>query len=141
MIAGFVVGNVANKFGKKKTAFVSLIIGSLVLIYMTLFSNFLIVTGMAFLAACFIAISWPSINGAYADYISETIKYEKEIEGIEDFATNFGYTIGPMLAGFLADRVGNIPSFAFLGFAGIIVGLVLFKITPKEIKVIVRSNN
>ena len=140
LLAGFLVGSIANKFGKKKTAFASLIIGSLLLIYMTLFSNFLIITGMVFVAASFIALSWPSINGAYADYISETIKYEKEIEGIEDFATNFGYIVGPMLAGFLADRAGNIHSFAFLGFAGVIVGLLLLKFTPKEIKVVVHQN-
>lgn len=141
LLTGLLVGSIANAFGKKKTAFVALIIGSLVLIYMSLFSNFLVITGMVFLASCFIAISWPSINGAYADYISETMKYEKEIEGIEDFATNFGYIVGPMLAGFLADRVGNIQSFAFLGFAGVIVGLVLLKFTPKEIKVIVSNKN
>lgn len=141
MITGLLVGSIANKYGKKKTAFASLIVGSLLLIYMALFSNFIVITIMVFLASCFIATSWPSINGAYADYISETMKYEKEIEGVEDFATNFGYIIGPMIAGFLADRVGNIPSFAFLGFAGVIVGLVLFKFTPKKIKVVVSSEN
>jgi len=141
MLTGLLVGSIANKFGKKRTAFASLVIGSLLLIYMTLFSNFLVITFMVFVASCFLATSWPSINGAYADYISETMKYEKEIEGVEDFATNFGYIIGPIIAGFLADRFGNIPSFAFLGLAGVIVGLVLLKITPKQIKVVVSSQS
>lgn len=141
LLTGLLVGSIANKYGKKKTAFVSLVIGSLILIYMSLFSNFLLVIGMVFIASCFIALSWPAINGAYADYISETMKYEKEIEGIEDFATNFGYIVGPIVAGFLADKVGNLPSFAFLGISGVIVGLVLLKFTPKQIKVTVSTKN
>lgn len=141
MLTGVLVGSIANRFGKKKTAFASLIVGCLLLVYMSLFSNFFVITGIVFVASCFIAISWPSIDGAYADYISEAMKYEKEIAGIEDFATNFGYIIGPMVAGFLADKVGNIPSFAFLGFAGVVVGLVLLKLTPKEIKIVVTKNS
>lgn len=135
LIAGVIVGAITKKFGKKRTAFVSLLVGSLLLAYMPLFHNFFGVTLMVFLSSCFIAFSWPSIDGAYADYISESIKYEKEIEGIQDFSTNFGYVVGPILAGFLADKVGNMSSFAYLGFASIIVALLLLQFTPKSIKV------
>lgn len=140
LIAGVIVGAITQKFGKKKTAFISLLVGSLLLAYLPLFHSFLGVTLLVFLSSCFIAFSWPSIDGAYADYISESMKYEKEIEGIEDFSTNFGYVVGPMLAGFLADKVGNTSSFAYLGFAGVIVSLLLLKFTPKSIKVKVSSS-
>lgn len=135
LIVGAFIGSIAEKYGKKRTAFISLMIGSLIFVYMPLFNNFMTIIGMIFLASCFIAMSWPSINGAYADYISESVKYEKEIEGIEDFSTNFGYIIGPILAGFFADKVGNINAFAYLGFAGVMVGLLLLQFTPKNIEV------
>ena len=97
--------------------------------------NFILVTLFVFIASFCFAISWPSINGAYADYISESEHFEKEIEGLEDFSMNLGYTIGPMMAGFLADRAGNLQSFALFAVAGAVLSLGLFLFAPKTITV------
>ncbi len=67
--------------------------------------------------------------------ISEAPKMQKEIEALEDFSGNIGYFIGPIVAGFLADRVGNGVTFTILGISGVLVGFLLMNITPKKITI------
>lgn len=90
---------------------------------------------MVFGASFFISMAWPAIQGAYADYISETPSHEKEIAGLQDFFTNIGYVLGPMSAGFIADNLGGQGAFSFLGVIGMGVAAILFLVTPRKINV------
>ncbi len=137
LMGGWIVGKVAKKYGKKRTAFLSFLLGSILLATLFVFANPVAIMGIIFISSFFISLSWPSIDGAYADYISESTMHEKEIEGLEDFATNIGYIIGPMAAGILADTFGNLQAFSFLGVMGIICSILLLRFTPKQIKVLV----
>jgi len=135
LIVGWSIAKITNRFGKKKTSFLSFFCGSVVLVAFYIFHNPFILMGLIFLAALFFGLSWPAIDSAYADYISESDLYEKNIEGLEDFATNIGYVIGPILAGFLADTLGNINAFSILGLDGLCICLLLFIWTPKHITI------
>lgn len=135
LLVGWGIGFFVSRYGKKRTAFSSLAIGSLFLILIYFIASPILIITDIFLASFFISMSWPAINGAYADYISETTKYEKEIEGLEDFYTNLGYVIGPMMAGFVASTFGNAGAFSFIGAIGIIVAIVLIIVSPKKINV------
>ncbi len=135
LLVGWIIGSLTKKHGKKKTAFVTLFLGSIFLaaIYFVTAPALLIL--MIFASSFFISMSWPAIQGAYADYISETPAYEKEIAGLQDFFTNIGYVLGPMSAGFIADRLGNQGAFSFLGIIGMGVAIILFMTTPRKINV------
>lgn len=135
LLIGWFVGGITGRFGKKRTAFFSFLLGSLILLMIPYVSNAIGILIVVFAASSFYGFSLPSINGAYGDYIGESTTFEKEIEGLEDFATNVGYVIGPIMAGFFADRFGNIPAFAVLGVVGIIISGILLKITPRSIRV------
>jgi len=135
LLIGWGIGTVTAKYGKKKTAFTAFAIGSLILSTMAFFQSPLILTAIVFISSFAIAFSWPAINGVYADFIGETDSLSREIESIEDLFGNFGYVIGPILAGFLADRLGNLGAFSVLGLFGAVVSIFLFKITPKKIKI------
>lgn len=135
LLVGWLIGIITSKFGKKRTAFVALIIGSFFLTLIYFIKEPVLIIIDVFVASIFTAMAWPAINGAFADYISETLIYEKEIEGIEDFYANLGYVFGPMLAGVMADLVGNSGAFSIIGVAGIIIGLILIAITPNKINV------
>jgi len=135
LLAGWTVSLFTKKYGQKRTAFISLLIGSIFLSLIYFINNQIFIIIDIFVSSVFISISWPAINGAYADYISETTKYEKEIEGLEDFYTNLGYIIGPMIAGFAASILGNSGAFSFIGLTGIAIAIILIFITPKKINV------
>ncbi|HET9946978.1 MAG TPA: MFS transporter [Patescibacteria group bacterium] len=135
LLVGWMVGKVTKVFGKKRSAFFCFLIGSILLLLFYKIQNPFILMFTIFIASFFFGLSWPAINGAYADYISESNRYEKEIEGLEDFATNVGYVVGPMAAGYLADKAGNIPAFSLLGVVGIVFSLILLRFTPKSINI------
>jgi len=135
LLVGWFVGNFTAKVGKKKTAFISLLLGSLVFCSFAFIHSPFVLIAVTFLAAFFIGLAWPSLNGAYADYISEAPKVEKEIETIEDTFTNLGYFIGPILAGFAGEHLGHMRTFSLMGIVGVILALILLKVTPKSIKV------
>lgn len=135
LLVGWLVGSLTRRYGKKRTAFVSLGIGSILLFLIYFLNNPIFIILTIFISSIFISISWPAINGAYADYISESPDYEKEIESLEDFFTNLGYVLGPMIAGFVADRFGNSGAFSFIGLSGSLVAILLIIITPKKINI------
>lgn len=134
LLIGWFIGPITKKFGKKRSAFYSFLIGCILLTSFAVFSNPLIIIVITFVASCFIAVSFPSINGACADYVSESPEIEKEIETTEDFSLNIGYLFGPILAGIIADGFGNANAFAIFGAFGVVVSLMLIKLTPKTIK-------
>ena len=133
LLVGWLVGGVTARFGKKRTAFIALLVGSGILSLIRYSHNSVMMIVIVFLASFCIAFAWPALKATFADYISETRRYEKEIEGLEDFYTNLGYVIGPMTAGIVADRVGNQATFGYLGIFGMIMALVLLKVTPRKI--------
>ena len=135
LLVGWFVGAFTRYFGKKRTAFTSLFVGSVLLSLMFFIENPVIMIIEVFISSLFISMSWPAINGTYADYISETAQYEKEIEGLEDFYTNLGYIFGPILSGFIADRFGNTNAFVLLGLAGVLMSIALLLFTPKKITI------
>jgi MFS family permease len=135
LIVGWIVGRITNRLGKKHTAFLALILGSAVMTSFVVISNPLVLVAVNFVAAFFIAMAWPSINGVYADYISERPDLDTEIETVQDTFTNLGYVIGPVFAGFAAQYLGYTQSFALAGVIGVVVGIALLVITPKHIRI------
>lgn len=139
LFIGWFIGSITKKYGKKRTAFVGLLIGSSILATIFLFTNFLPTIAIVFISSIFTSLSWPAINGAYADYVEETKKVDKEIEGLQDFFTNLGYVIGPIMAGGLFDLMGGSATFSILGILGAVAAVILIIVTPKHIRVKVNS--
>jgi MFS family permease len=135
LIVGWFVGKITKKHGKKNTAFYSLLFGSIILFFLSFTQNPYTVLLIIFVSTVFIDIAMPSINGCYADYISEEDSISKEIEGIEDLFTNLGYFIGPIVAGILADAFGTAQTFTIFGLFGVIIAIILIITTPKHINV------
>jgi len=131
----FIVSFFTKRMGKKRIAVLAYFFGSVILICLAALSGSLFLFAAVFLASLGISLASPALNGAYADYISETVEYEKEIEGLQDFYVNLGYVVGPMLAGFMADRLGNLETFTLLGFVGGVCSLILLVAMPKAITV------
>jgi MFS family permease len=135
LIIGWFVGRITSKFGKKKTAIIGIMLGSIFIFSILYITNPIVIIAAAFIGSCFFGIALPSINGAYADYISEASYVEGEIEALEDFSFNLGYIIGPISAGIISDLLGMTSAFAVLGLLGFVTALVLLKITPKSIDI------
>lgn len=135
IITGLCIGPLTKKFGKKKTALYSFLFGSVLISTLSYTQNPALFIATIFSASLFFSITLPAIQGANSDYIAETAPREKEIQGLADLFYNLGWVVGPIGAGILADLVGNVHSFTFLGITCAAVTLVLIKVTPKEINI------
>lgn len=135
LLVGWFIGSFTSRMGKKRTAFYALIAGSLVLLPFGFISNPILLLFLVGVSSMFLAIAWPSIYGAFADYLSESPEYRNEIEGLEDFSHNLGYIIGPISAGILSDLYSDLTTFSALGIAGLFVAFLIVKITPNKINI------
>ena len=135
LLVGWLVGSFTKRFGKKETAFVGVLIGSLVLSSFAYLPDSTVSIIAVFVASVFISMSLPAINSAYADYISESPQVEGEIEGLEDFAFNIGYVAGPISAGILADFFSIPVAFSILGLIGVVLASILLLVTPDNINI------
>ena len=125
LLTGWFVGGITTKFGKKRTAFVAMSLGALILSLLWWVQPVWLIMLLVLLAASCFSLTFTSIGGFYADYITQTRAHEKEIQGLIDFFYNLGWIIGPVLAGFLADKFGTLKSFGLLGLIILLVTLSL----------------
>jgi predicted MFS family arabinose efflux permease len=133
------VCKINKKFGKKKTAFVAFLIGNIILFPLSIIKAPLLILIVVFFSSLMVSIAWPSMNGAYGDYIYESEKYDREIEGLSDFSTNFGWIIGPIFAGLIADNFSVGSTFSFLAAFNILISIILLIVTPKHINIEIKK--
>jgi MFS family permease len=124
-VVGWIVGPLTARFGKHRTAYWCLCIGSLLLSMFFVVPQGVAVLALVAGASFFVGLALPSVNAIYAEYISKRPNEEGEIESMEDFSANISYVIGPILAGYLADQAGIPVAFSLIGAAGVILALVL----------------
>jgi len=74
----------------------------------------------------------PVTQSIYARTIHETPRAKKEIQELGDFSSNFGYIIGPVVAGIIADGFGTAAAFSALGIMGAAFALLLFLVMPEK---------
>jgi MFS transporter, Spinster family, sphingosine-1-phosphate transporter len=129
------IGSLTKRAGKKRTAFLSLLIGSLILSTFIWWHGPVEIIVLVFVASCFLSVAMPATSGVYADYIARTPAVEGEIQGIEDMAFNVGYIIGPLLSGLLADIYDIPTAFSLLGLAGAALAVFLLKVTPRKLTI------
>ncbi|MFA6525394.1 MAG: MFS transporter [Patescibacteria group bacterium] len=135
LFTGWFVGSITKRFHKKRTAFFSLLIGSSLIALFAFIPTPFLTIPLNFIVGIFIALSYPALGGAFADYVAERPGVEKDIIALEDMATNAGYVIGPMIAGMLADMVGFANAFTAVGVCGAVVAIFLIWKTPKNITI------
>lgn len=135
LLIGWSVGSITRRYGNKRTAIVTLLLGSATLGIVGFLEGQFLLIAVNFISSFFMSISQPAIAGAYADYISEAKKISTEIETMEDMFNNMGWVIGPVAAGIIADLFGYHIAFAFLGAFGALIALILLFVTPKSIRV------
>lgn len=131
LVVGWIVGSFTKRFGKRRTAFISLLIGSVILSTFALVPQGVSVIALVLTATFFTSMSLPAISATFADYILDHNALEGEAEALEDLAANVGYIVGPMGAGLLADLAGMPGTFSLLGVFGAGLAMLLLLTTSR----------
>lgn len=132
LIFGWFADIIVEKFGRKNSLYFSFAISSLLLALFVFFDNTLAFIVLIFFSAVFSTITWALEGSVYTNYIDDHRANEKEVEGLGDMSVNFGYILGPILAGFFADKVGYIGAFTVMGIVGVFASMGIYFITDKH---------
>jgi predicted MFS family arabinose efflux permease len=133
VVLGWFIDPITRRFGKKRSAFGALLLGSFILIFFSWTHQPWLIIAVTLLASLFLGISLPSIDSWYADYIATNNKVEGEVEGLEDFSFNAGYILDPLCAGIFATIFGIAQAFSVIGVIGVIAAFLLIRFAPKHI--------
>lgn len=123
------------RIGKKRTALLTsavyfLLAGLLFL----LTGNYLLTMVVVFFSSVFGVFPFPALNGAFMDYINEVgDRYSKEMESIVIFIDNLGFFIGPLIAGFVANSIGNAQAISLIAGVFFVVTIILWFVMPRKI--------
>lgn len=135
LFCGWIVGPINRRWGKKRTAFVCLLFAGLVFMTFRWWQGAALILVLTMLGSFFIDLGLPSINGAFADYVSEAEAAEGEISALNDLMMNLGYIVGPLFAGAAADFFDLKVSFSILGVFILLAAVVLLAFAPKKIEI------
>ncbi len=123
VVVALFAGRLAHYFDKTKAALIAGVAGSLLLfVGLGLFPSEAIFF-VVLVSSILFALVWPEIFATIEDFALKYSEYRSEVVGLGDSASNLGYVIGPILAGILSMRVGNIQAMMLISMIPLSVGL------------------
>lgn len=131
---GFVVVRLGISKGKKKMAEKFLMLSGLLMIGLGLFDSEVAMIALAFLIGSMAAIAWPLVNAVYSDILVRMGKEQKHLTGMASSMINLSYITGPVIAGILANEIGEKKTMMFVGIFVTVIALVLLFVTPRKLK-------
>lgn len=134
LFIGFFIAKWGIYSGKKKWAERFLAMGGLCLLGLAWVSNTWLILITVLAASIFFGLAWPLVDAVYSDFAVRMKKGRKHIIGMSSSMLSFAYIVGPIIAGWLAGRVGEIVSFSYLGGFVLISSLILLTVTPRKIR-------
>lgn len=131
---GFLVARLGIYQGKKKMAEKFLLAAG---IFMALLGNVDSIVAMvliAFLIGVMTSVAWPLCNAVYSDILARMGKEQKHLMGMSSSMINLSYITGPVIAGLLANNIGEQKTMMWMGVFVAILAVILLLVTPKKLK-------
>jgi MFS family permease len=133
LFIGVVIAKWGVSTGKKKWAELFVLLGCALLgslIWMKSVESVILVVVMA---SIFMAMAWPLLDAVYTDLVVRAKRGRKHMIGLSSSTLSMGYIIGPIIAGFLAGKFGELTTFAITGWGVAVITLILMMVTPKKL--------
>ncbi|MFS8131084.1 MAG: MFS transporter [Candidatus Dojkabacteria bacterium] len=96
--------------------------------------NIIFVLFLILLLGLFLSFTWPLNEAVYSDITDRAGTSRLHVTAITRANTSIGYVIGPLLAGFLADKAGYYIAFSIIGLAVLVISAFLIVFTPRKLK-------
>lgn len=135
LVAPLFAGKLARKFGKKHTAFVAAFpLGLLLLIGNWIERSAIWHVGTMLLAGSATALIVTESEAIFEDYVARLHRFSGEMVGLVRSASNIGYIVGPLCAGFAADWLGSSRTIAVIGLLPAIAAAIALLKFPGKTK-------
>ena len=134
LFMGFVVAKWGIYQGKKKLAEILLMISGLLLSFLIFSDSIFWLLFMVFTSSLLLAIVYPLVDGVYSDVTARMGSERRHMIGLSNSTISLAYVIGPIMAGFIANFVGEKMTFTVIGMLTAFVSGILLLTTPKKLK-------
>lgn len=133
LFVGLLVAKWGVDDGKKRWAQTFLLIAGICLTSFWWISNITLMLVAAVCVGASLSATWPLIDSVYTDLVARARRGKKHIMGMSAAMYGGAYVIGPVIAGFLNEKVGDTRSFAVVGVVVIVTSILLLIYTPKKL--------
>lgn len=133
LFIGIIVAKWGLADGKKKWAERLMLLGGLVLGMIAWVKSVEAIILIVIISSIFMSISWPLMDAIYTDLVVRSRRGRKHMIGLSSSTLSLAYVIGPILAGWLSGRFGEIETFAIIGWGVVVISGILLIVTPKKL--------
>lgn len=138
MLPSLFVGLVVAKWGiyegKKHWAAIMLLMGGLVLTGIGISRTVGWILGVVLISSIFMGLAWPLIDATYTDFTVRMGRGRKHMIGISSSVLSLAYVVGPIVGGIVAEKVGELESFSWLGMIVFMIAVTLLVTMPRKIR-------
>lgn len=120
--------------GKKHWSAIMLLIGGVVLAGITISQRIEWILGVVLISSIFMGLAWPLIDATYTDFTVRMGRGRKHMIGISSSVLSLAYVVGPIVGGMMAEKVGELESFGWLGVMVASIALLLLITMPRKIR-------
>ncbi|KKS91930.1 MAG: hypothetical protein UV68_C0056G0004 [Candidatus Collierbacteria bacterium GW2011_GWC2_43_12] len=134
VFVGIIVAKWGIYRGKKKIAETFMLVAGLLLAALSFNDSSYFMLLVSLLSGAALSIAWPMTEAVYSD-ITERMGYEgKHMMGLSSSTLSLAYIIGPVMAGGIAQLVGERLTFSVMGILMALVALILLIVTPRKLR-------
>jgi len=134
LIIGLVVAKWNPVEGKKKLATLFFLLSGIFLGLVGVIESIPLILVMVFISSVLSSISYPLVDAVFSDLTERMGKERFHLIGLTNSATSIAYIIGPLMAGFMASRMGEEKTFGALGVITVVLSIIIYFATPRKIK-------
>lgn len=136
LIGSAIVYKLRINKGKKRLSTLFLMLAGFFLLGVKLFEsqNVLILVSVA-LCSFSLSFSFPLDQAVFSDLQRRAMRFKFYIASMDNLGNSIAYVLGPLITGFLADRIGYFNTFGAIGIFSISIGVILLIITPRKLKI------
>ena len=134
IFVGLIVAKWGVYKGKKKIAEIFMLLSGLSLSLIGLNGSLEIMLLAATLTGVTLAVVWPLTDAVYSDIINRMGREGKHMMGLSSSTLSLAYIVGPVLAGGIAQVVGERLTFSVIGGVLALVAIIFLLVTPRKLK-------
>ncbi len=134
LFVGFLIAKLSRPYGKKKLAYAGAVLAGLGFILMGFAEGIWLILLLTLIASTGLCLWYPSISAVFEDYVARAKEFGTDLIGLTAMAGSFSYILGPILNGFLSDKIGHQKVFAFWGVIALGYALFLFVHVKRKVK-------